>query len=632
MLNALLVAATITCDVGIGWKDAWVREWRDGIEGLEIRSHATEVRPGLMRHVVRWTWHGAQALDEVTLRVRVRMDGKPERLKPFLPGILMYGNPSNAGRTDGRVPVYAGNPGEFAQFEEHRYPMPFALLEDADARPGERALAVHTLPSPVNGRNYRDQWWSLGVEAAATGTDIVLLSGPIGYNGRRSVAKARQADAMPYDRTYLTLAPEQVVEKTFWTEEIAGTGDRFGFETALSTSLDLFQPQLAVERYPSVREIARKKRDFALTRWVTENGARGFNEYDPRAPRPMIVMGWCGCAATCGWALPALELDPDDDRLAQESLDFLCEKFDDQFLPESGLFRVGYDVRSGAFSGGDPISCGQALYSILKAVGFARAHRDRLNPEKWERFARKAAAVIADDILRDGWQEPKSTGPGFEIAPLVLAARLFGESRFQRAAERLAASFERKYYGYEHVYWGGTLDARCEDKEGCYAAFQGFEALLRQAKEAGDAEGIRRWGRLAEHAMNLMLTYTMVWDATYPPGRLSDHAFKSSGWTVVSAQNQHLDAFGVLTTPEIRRMGRHLKDGRLVKLSELMFRSCSQLTDAEGSLGEQIQQTNFAQRGDMSDVTRLRGGYQERWTVFWLTAHFLNAAASILSE
>jgi hypothetical protein len=58
-----------------------------------------------------------------------------------------------------------------------------------------------------------------------------------------------------------------------------------------------------------------------------------------------------------------------------------------------------------------------------------------------------------------------------------------------------------------------------------------------------------------------------------------------------------------------------------------MYRSCFQLTDASGSLGEQIQQTNFAQRGDMTDVYRLRGGYAERWTVFWLTAHFLNAAA-----
>lgn len=127
--------------------------------------------------------------------------------------------------------------------------------------------------------------------------------------------------------------------------------------------------------------------------------------------------------------------------------------------------------------------------------------------------------------------------------------------------------------------------------------------------------------------MNMMLSYTMVWDATYPPGRLSDHAFKSTGWTVVSAQNQHLDAFGVLTTPEIWRMGEYLGDERLKRLARVMYRSCFQLTDATGSQGEQIQQTNFAQQGDMSDVRKLRGGYAERWTVFWLTAHFLNAAA-----
>jgi hypothetical protein len=29
----------------------------------------------------------------------------------------------------------------------------------------------------------------------------------------------------------------------------------------------------------------------------------------------------------------------------------------------------------------------------------------------------------------------------------------------------------------------------------------------------------------------------------------------------------------------------------------------------------------------MSDVYRLRGGYSEGWTVFWITTHFLHAAA-----
>ena len=58
-----------------------------------------------------------------------------------------------------------------------------------------------------------------------------------------------------------------------------------------------------------------------------------------------------------------------------------------------------------------------------------------------------------------------------------------------------------------------------------------------------------------------------------------------------------------------------------------MYRSCFQLTDETGSLGEQILQTNYKHMGDMRDVYHFRGGYSEHWTVFWLTAHFLNAAA-----
>jgi hypothetical protein len=64
-----------------------------------------------------------------------------------------------------------------------------------------------------------------------------------------------------------------------------------------------------------------------------------------------------------------------------------------------------------------------------------------------------------------------------------------------------------------------------------------------------------------------------------------------------------------------------------LRRTERIKNSCFQLTDASGSLGEQIQQTNFAQRGRLDDVRQLRGGYSEGWTVFWLTAHFLNAAA-----
>ena len=36
-----------------------------------------------------------------------------------------------------------------------------------------------------------------------------------------------------------------------------------------------------------------------------------------------------------------------------------------------------------------------------------------------------------------------------------------------------------------------------------------------------------------------------------------------------------------------------------------------------------------SQGGNLKDVDRYRGGYHETWTVFWITAHFLNAAAQL---
>lgn len=100
-------------------------------------------------------------------------------------------------------------------------------------------------------------------------------------------------------------------------------------------------------------------------------------------------------------------------------------------------------------------------------------------------------------------------------------------------------------------------------------------------------------------------------------------------WTAVSVQNQHLDVYGVLLTPELRRLAEISGRPTYARLPEVMFRSCGQLIDPYGSQGEQIRQTNFAQRDDMTDVLKLRGGYSETWTVFWITAHFLNAAARL---
>lgn len=577
---------------------------------LVLRDSYRQAENGLLHCIRRFEWHGSAPLEKVTLSVRLNVAG--EALMPCLPGILYYGNKNGAKVNSNIIPVYNATAGEFAIFEEHRYPMPFAMLESAA---GGYAVALHTVPSPVRGAVLNDQWWSMGVEAQNGYSQIVLYSGAIGYNGQHSVAKALQKRPMRYADTYITLEPGQIIEKSFYVECYPISREGTGFQRPIYTSLDLYKPYDA-ERFPTFEQIVKEKYDFAKSRWIElSDSAVGFNMYDSSL-RKDIVMGWCGQADSPGYSLQVLSKmlgDSDIESMVQRSLDYLTTFAIDE---SKGIFKVGFNGER--FHGGDPVSCGQAMYNFAKAIETARKCR-KYDTEKWEHFLRHAADAVSNRILSPEWS-PVSTAEGFYIAPLAISAKLFRNKRYMEAATKAAQLYADRHLAMNGCYWGGTLDATCEDKEGSWAAFQGFLEMYERTKD----EKYLEW---AKHAMDVCLSYVVVWDIPLPAGRLADFNFKTTGWTVVSAQNQHIDVYGVLFAPEVYKMGKYLKDERLCRLAEVMYRSCGQLVDPYGSQGEQIQQTNFAQHGDMSNVHKLRGGYSERWTVFWITAHFLNAAA-----
>ena len=282
-------------------------------------------------------------------------------------------------------------------------------------------------------------------------------------------------------------------------------------------------------------------------------------------------------------------------------------------------FPVRFNPDQNKWYGEDPISQGQAMENFARAILKGRKMAS-VDVSKWEAFLRKACDVHAARILHKDWR-PRSTNEGFLVSPLCKAYGLFGEVTYKHAAIKAARHYADRHLDMTEPYWGGTLDASCEDKEGAWAGFQAFLAVYEMT---GD-ESYLEW---AAHAMDATLTYTVVWDIGMPAGRLRDHAVKTRGWTIVSAQNQHLDVFGVLYTPEIYRMGQYLKRDDLKKLAVVMYRSCGQMLDAQGSQGEQLNHTNFVQgMNHIQDVHKMRGTYREDWTVYWMTAHFLNAAA-----
>ena len=623
--------------LGTSWEDDWPGGWKH----IPIQSTRTEgpwtlvtgalaifedtlyvqdayrMRSDYVQVLRRWEWTGEEALDSVTLTIRWQV---APGARALMPGVLYYGNPSAEKTQFGFVPYYHGMPGEALLVEEHRFPMPFVSAEwkeSTEAYGRVYGAALHSLPSPVPHAHQQDQWWSMGVKAESSFTELQLFSGPCKVNGMPSTVKFLQKDSKVYPDTWLTMEPGTIIEKTFFLEVYSVDRDGAGFQPALQTSLDIFQP-FHTEAFPSFREIIEEKYRFAKTRWESFEGGHGFRMYHDR---PELVMGWAGQSEAPGYALQILSSYLGDtlaQNMAQKTLDFLSKApLDD---PDKG-FPVRYNFEQDTWRRPDYLSQGQALETFTLAI---EKGRNTLNTQAWEDFSETALAYHAKRILSSDW-DPVSTNEAFLISPLLRAAKLFDSPHFKDAGLKAA-----DYYGERHVdmyepYWGGTLDARAEDKEGAWAAFQAFLAAF---EYTGDMKYLS-W---AEHACDVMLTYTFVWNLEMPPGRMANHRFNAVGWTSVSVQNHHLDVYGVLTTPAIYRLGELTGRDELKDLALVMYRSCGQLIDPFGSQGEQIQQTNYSQNpaDREKDVFGYRGGYHETWTVFWITAHFLHAAAQFV--
>ncbi|MEO0446849.1 MAG: hypothetical protein AAF191_12320, partial [Verrucomicrobiota bacterium] len=241
------------------------------------------------------------------------------------------------------------------------------------------------------------------------------------------------------------------------------------------------------------------------------------------------------------------------------------------------------------------------------------------------RIPRRASCPIAARIDDQGpglRRRVVMTSEGFLISPLLQGSDLLNTPRFFEAGLKAAEHYLARHLSMDEPYWGGTLDARCEDKEGAWACLQGFLAAYRATEDKRFLEG-------AKHAGDVVLSYMYTWDVAMPPGRLADHRFLSRGWTAVSPQNMHLDVYGVLCAPAFYELAQLTGVELYEKVAKLLTVPCGQLTDPWGAAGEQLHQTNYAQHEDFSTLKGIRGGYAEDWDIYWISAHFLTAAAQL---
>lgn len=592
----------------------------------EVEDQYRILKSGLIQCKRRWTYLGEKPSGPVVLTIRFQVDHPDKgRLRPFLPGINYFGNPSGTRIAAERVPTWSGGPGCQGLYEEHRFPVPFASVESDMAF----VAALHTRPSALPFGARDDLWWSLGLVQNDEGIELNLQSGPVSSNGQRGVAKARQQKFLPYPDSYLIgVKPHSVIEKQFYLQLAANNSVGHGFHVPLWTSIDLFDPR-PDRSMPRTQDVLWAKLQDTFDRWYEGKRCRGFRTRPPQA-QPWFMMGWADRAEVPGYALQTLRLDEFTDMpqlwrdRAIASLDFLVTSPSIK-EPKDADFAIIYDYEQHKWLDRQNIlSQSQALNALADAIVVADKgdESQRGAAKRWRAFLVSKIARIADAVLADDWR-PVSTNQAFAIAPLVKSAQLFGEQRLLTAARKIGDHAIERHQDMSEPYWGGTLDARCEDKEGAWAAMQGFCALYGATEET-------KYLKAAVHATDVVLSYLYVWDVPLPPGRLADHAFKTRGWTSVSVQNQHLDVFGVLFTPELWQLSRWTGDKRYQQLAKLMFVSAGQMTNlADGVQGEQMFQTNYQQHDAGDEVKGMRGGYAEAWNIYWISAHFLTAAAKL---
>jgi len=560
----------------------------------------------------RWTWKGNEPSPRSVLSVGWVVPGHSATL--LLPGVLYHGNPAGqryrkAG-WDGLVPEWTGTEGERLQVEEHRLPQPWASFEwEAGSGMQLRLMAaLHSHPSAPSHGTHPDLSWTLGAEAVKDGTLLQLLSGAVALNGRTGVVKSGQAHETSFTDVAISVPPNTCIEKRYRLQANV-TMPGAGFRAALSEAME--HADLSADGLPRIADIIDAKVRHAQSRWSSNSAAPGFAMLS-KAPN-LYHMGGAGQADALGYAFQVLAKRlgrPDLRKTAYDALEVLATaKFTDQ-----GFF-VELNGETKVWSKQSSLSQGQAMSTFARAIRVGRAQGAATN--RWMEFLANAVRVHADRILAPDWN-PQSTAEAFFIQPLCLVQQLLGMSD-QRSKALKAAIKAGTYYAKRHV---GPKEpfytTQWEDKEGAWAGLEPFLALYEVTKDS-------TWLSAASHAADMLLTYTYLWNVILPPSLLRDHDFQTRGWTSDSVLNNYLDTRGVLYAPLLWRLGS-LGRPSLLRLAELMYRSCGQVIDAYGSQGEQFQQTRFAQEGDSSHVNLFRGGYVEDKTPFWITAHFLTAA------
>ena len=563
---------------------------------------------GAIKVVRRWHHASAQKQGTVTLAsvVRVPVGDDP---RSMFPGILYNGNVGTYPTSP--VPRLLHIPNARSVFEEHRYPVPFVNLESTVAKRRVYASLL-TVPGKVPQAHLgSDQWWSLGLEFRWDGTvDLMSLSGAVATNGMNSTVYGNLNGFDPYEDAYIDVVGDTTFEKTFYID--CGIAPRVGysFRETVQKALEVFKPYDTPRL--SMKEAMDLKLEFAKAIYREEpDGAAGFPfwpEYLGIGTQPFMY-GWVGGNLGVAYGLLNAAKRSGNEtyrQMGMKTINFYVDRV--QRDTPGLLFQDYYQLdkkwspgRFGVVAWPDSVSArqfGENMDQLADCIIWGKANKVP-EAERWQKVLAEAGDFLATtkrhrglyprswypDGRPVGWQEGKEppsdaiTAAGaYFVAPLAKLYQLTNDKRYLDTAESVLRAYYDEYGRDLHIsYSGATLDAAATDKEAGWGFLHGAITLYEVTKKPEYLE----W---AHDAADWVLTWYVMYDMQLPPSSPLHGFVNTTGWTMISVQNEELDMWGQYIAPDFYVLGKYLNDKRYQDVGITLFYAPTQAIARPGAM------------------------------------------------
>lgn len=296
--------------------------------------------------------------------------------------------------------------------------------------------------------------------------------------------------------------------------------------------------------------------------------------------------GWCGQNGMYARLMIERGTEIGDAALVSIGTEVL-DAYSHEAVASTGLIRTHYDrIVNGGSPVEDTCNLGFAVCELSKTWKYLQ-ERGEKHP-KWLEAARSTA-----DFMLAHWSDewgfgkawntetgecvdPEGTIGAYLIPGLTALYGVTKEVRYMEAARRAC----RFYWDRDLAQFtctAGALDTYCIDKETS-------GSLLAGAMDLYELEGADEWLRCAKMAGWYFCSWMFHHDTVNSPDSdFGQYGYRTLGGTTVSAQHHHIDLWGALMVPYVKRLGDITGDMHWNTRADLLWANAIQnIAPAEG--------------------------------------------------